>query len=238
MIYFGNKDIILSPGIYEYDLVYKTTDQIGFFDTYDEFYWNVNGTLWDFAIDNVSAKVTLPENAEILQTSCYTGSYGTSESNCTENKLSSNIIEWSAKNLQQNEGLTIAVGVKKGLFPVPPPPGFLEKYGILAVLIAAMVFLSGYFFTTWQKYGRDPEKPVVYPQFSSPQNLSPASLGYLEKGYYSGHMISAAIVSLATKGFIKIVEEDKRVLGIFGGKEYTLQKVKEPDQTLPKEEIN
>ena len=50
VIYFGNKDIILSPGIYEYDLVYKTTDQIGFFDTYDEFYWNVNGTLWDFAL--------------------------------------------------------------------------------------------------------------------------------------------------------------------------------------------
>ena len=51
-------------------------------------------------------------------------------------------------------------------------------------------------------------------------------------------MITAAIVSLAVKGFIKIIEDDKRILGIFGGKEYTLKKLKEQDQTLPKEEIN
>lgn len=237
-IYFGNKDIILTSGVYEYELKYKTSDQIGFFDNYDEFYWNVNGTLWDFSVDEISAKVTLPENAQILQHQCYTGSYGSNASNCTGHQLSSNTIEWSAKNLGQNEGLTIAVGFNKGIFSPPPPPGFLEKYGILAALIAAALGLSGYFFTSWKKYGIDPQKPVVYPQFNVPQNLSPASLGYLENEHYSTQMISAAIVSLAVKGYLKIIEEDKRILGIFGGKEYTLEKIKEQDQTLPKEEIN
>ncbi len=237
-IYFGNKDIILTPGVYEYELKYKTSDQISFFDKYDEFYWNVNGTLWNFPVDEISAKVTLPEGAEILQQSCYTGAYGSKESNCIGEKLTANTIEWSAKNLQQNEGLTIAVGFNKGIFTPPPPPGMLEKYGVLAALIAAALSLFGYFYTSWQKYGIDPQKPVVYPQFNSPQNLSPASLGYLENEYYSAQMISAAIVSLAVKGFIKIIEDDKRILGIFGGKEYTLEKIKEQDQTLPKEEIN
>ena len=237
-IYFGDKDIILTPGVYEYELKYKTSDQIGFFDKYDEFYWNVNGALWDFPVDEISAKVTLPEGAEILQQSCYTGNYGSNESNCTGKQLSSNAIEWSAKNLGQNQGLTIAVGFKKGIFTPPPPPGMLEKYGILAVLLLAGLGLFGYFYSTWQKYGIDPQKPVVYPQFNSPQNLSPASLGYLENEYYSAPMITAAIVSLAVKGFIKIIEDDKRILGIFGGKEYTLKKLKEQDQTLPKEEIN
>ena len=237
-IYFGDKDIILSPGVYEYELKYKTNDQIGFFKEYDEFYWNVNGALWNFPVDEISAKVTLPEGAKIIQQSCYTGSYGSTTSNCVGKQLSENIVEWSAKNLGHNEGLTIAVGFNKGVFTPPPPPGMLEKYGILAALIVAALGLFGYFYSSWQKYGIDPQKPVVYPQFNSPQNLSPASLGYLENEYYSPQMISAAIVSLAVKGFIKIIEDDKRILGIFGGKEYTLEKIKEQDQTLPKEEIN
>lgn len=237
-IYFGNKDIILQPGVYEYELTYKTSDQIGFFDKYDEFYWNVNGTLWDFAVDEISAKVTLPEGAEIIQNSCYTGGYKSNESNCIGKQLSTNTIEWSVKNLGSNEGLTIAVGFNKGIFTPPPPPGILEKYGVLAALLAAALGLVAYFFTSWQKYGVDPQKPIVYPQFNSPQNLSPASLGYLENEYYSEQMITAAIVSLAVKGFIKIIEDDKRVLGIFGSREYTLEKIKEQDQTLPKEEIN
>ncbi len=237
-IYFGNKDHILSPGFYEYELTYKTANQIGFFKDYDEFYWNVNGNLWNFKVDQISAKVTLPETAEITQNSCYTGNYGTTKSDCEVNKTSNNSLEWSAKNLQENEGLTIAVGFKKGIFAPPPPPGFLEKYGILTVLLLSALFLMAYFLTTWRKYGIDPEKPIVYPQFNAPQNLSPASLGFLEREYYTDKMITAAIVSLAVKGYIKIVEDDKRVLGIFGGKEYTLNRLKDADQTLPKEEIN
>lgn len=238
VIYFGSKDRMLSPGVYEYELTYKTSQQIGFFDTYDEFYWNVNGTLWDFPVDEVSVKLTLPENAEIIQKSCYTGIYGSTGTDCTGTEISSNTVEWSARNLQPNEGLTIAVGFKKGLFTPPPPPGFLEKYGVVALLILGTLGLLAYFFRQWQKFGVDPQKPVIYPQFSAPQNLSPASLGYIEKGFYSSHMITAAIVDLAVKGFIKIIEEEKRILGIFGGKEYTLEKLKNPDQTLPVEEIN
>lgn len=237
-IYFGNKKMILTPGIYEYELKYTTKNHIGFFKDYDEFYWNVNGTLWDFPIDEVSAKVTLPENAEAIQNACYTGKYGDSASNCTSEKLSSNSFVFKANKLEQNEGLTVAVGFKKGLFAPPPPPGFFEKYGIFGAVILAILGLLVYFFNTWRKYGIDPQKPIAYPQFSSPKNLSPASLGYLENGYYSSQMITSSIVNLAIKGFIKIVEEDKRVLGIFGGRIYTLEKLKEPDQTLPKEEIN
>ena len=37
-IYVGNKDIILTPGDYKYEIQYKTENQIGFFDKYDEVY--------------------------------------------------------------------------------------------------------------------------------------------------------------------------------------------------------
>ena len=38
LIYFGNKDIILEPGDYDYEIKYTTEKQIGFFEKYDELY--------------------------------------------------------------------------------------------------------------------------------------------------------------------------------------------------------
>ncbi len=236
LIYFGDKNQILSPGIYEYTLTYHTENQIGFFPNYDEFYWNVTGTLWDFQIDKVSAQVTLPEGAALLQNACYTGSYGENTSNCKVNILAQNSIEWTAENLAPHQGLTIAVGFSKGIVAPPPPPSFWDQFGASLLMVIAAISLSIYYFTTWQKHGIDPEKPVVYPQFSAPQNLSPASLGYLDKEYYSNHLISAAIVNLAVKGYIKIIEKENKILGIFGGKSYTLQKLKNADDSLAKEE--
>lgn len=237
-IYFGNKNKILKPGVYTYELTYQTQDQIGFFQKFDEFYWNVNGNLWDFAVDEIYAKVTLPQGATILQTSCYAGEYQSQAADCAGNQLQPNVVQWSATELKPREGLTVAVGFQKGIMLPPPPPTFLEKYGVLAVLSLAALGLTAYFITSWQKYGVDPQKPVVYPQFNAPQNLSPAAVGYLDKEYYAEEMITAAIISLATKGFIKIIEDDKRILGIFGGKEYTLEKIKEAADSLPKEELS
>ena len=236
-IYLGKKDYFLPNGVYNYEIKYKTKKQIGYFDKYDELYWNANGNAWDFPVDTISAKITLPEGAEILQNSCYTGAYRSKNSNCSSKILSSNSIEWSAQNLGPNEGLTVAVGFKKGVFAPPPPPTFIDKHGILIGLVLGLLFLLGYFFITWQKYGVDPEKPVVYPQFNAPQNLSPASLGYLHKEGAGKKLITASLVNLAVKGFVKIEETKKSSLGgILSRQEYVIKKLKEPDENLPKEE--
>ncbi|MFP3599400.1 DUF2207 domain-containing protein [Chryseobacterium sp. SIMBA_029] len=238
-IYVGNKDVILSPGDYTYQIQYKTKDQIGFFDKYDELYWNVNGTYWDFDIDTISAKINLPEGAGIIQNSCYTGAYGSNSQNCTATVLSDHSIEWSASHLKANEGLTIAVGFKKGIMVPPPPPTFIEKYGILIGGILLFLALISYYYNTWRKYGVDPEAPVVYPQFNVPEDLSPASLGYLKTEDFKNKYLTAALVNLAVKGYVKIIEgEDSGILGIFKSKVFTIQKLKNPDALLAKEEIN
>lgn len=238
-IYLGNEDLILDPGDYNYEITYETKNQIGFFNKYDELYWNVNGNNWNFTVDSISATVSLPAGADILQDSCYTGVSGSTEKNCSSQVLSDNSIEWSASNLQPNENLTIAVGFRKGIMIPPPPPGFLEKFGIL--IVASLIFLGllVYYYQTWRKYGVDPETPVVYPQFNVPDNLSPASLGYIKRESFKNNLVTAALVNLAVKGYVKIVEgEDSGILGFFSSKIFTVQKLKEPDQLLPKEEIN
>ncbi|PIF47282.1 putative membrane protein DUF2207 [Chryseobacterium sp. 52] len=238
-IYAGNKDIILDPGTYDYEIKYKAENQIGFFAKYDEFYWNVNGTYWDFDVDSISAKVNLPEGAGIIQNSCYTGAYGSNNQNCTVNVLSDHSIEWNASGLRANEGLTVAVGFKKGMMIPPPPPTFLEKYGTLMGGCILLLGLLMYLYSTWRKYGIDPESPTVYPQFNVPENLSPSSLGYINSESFKNKYLTAAIVNLAVKGYVKIIEgEDSGLLGFFNTKIFTLKKLKPADESLAKEEIN
>ncbi|SHG59720.1 DUF2207 domain-containing protein [Chryseobacterium vrystaatense] len=238
-IYAGNKDIILDPGTYDYEIKYSTENQIGFFPKYDEFYWNVNGTYWDFDVDSISARVNLPDGAGIIQNSCYTGEYGSNSQNCTVKVLSDHSIEWSASGLRANEGLTIAVGFKKGIMVPPPPPTFSEKYGILIGGCTVFLALMMYLYSTWRKYGVDPETPTVYPQFNVPENLSPASMGYINSESFKNKYLTAAVVNLAVKGYVKIIEgEDSGVLGFFNTKTFTLEKLKPADESLSKEEIN
>lgn len=236
-IYIGNKDVILQPGDYEYEIQYKTENQIGFFDQYDELYWNVNGNYWDFPVDTISATVSLPQGANILQNSCYTDFAGSTEQNCNSKLLSDHSIEWSASDFQANDGLTIAVGFKKGIMIPPPPPSFLEKFGILIGGFLVFLGLLYYYYSTWRKYGVDPEKPIVYPQFNSPNDLSPASLGYLKTETFKNKYVTAALVNLAIKGYIQIIEkEDSGLLGFFKSTYYTIKMLKSSDENLPKEE--
>ncbi len=237
-IYIGSKDTDLPSGQYEFAIKYKVANQIGFFDKYDELYWNVNGLDWDFAVDHISAKVVLPSAAKILQNSCYTGAAKSTESNCSSQKIDDHTMEWSADNLRNNENLTIAVGFNKGVFAPPPPPSFFEKYGIVAILLASLLGLAGYCYQLWRKYGIDPPKPTVYPQFNVPENLSPASLGYIKNESYNNTYLTAALVDLSIKGYTKIVEsESKGFLGLGKSQIFNIEKIKEPDESLPKEEI-
>ena len=53
----GNASVMLPRGRHVYEIAYRTNFQVGFFDTHDELYWNVNGNGWTFAMDEISAEV-------------------------------------------------------------------------------------------------------------------------------------------------------------------------------------
>jgi len=231
-IYIGNKDEQLASGFYTYKIVYQTQDQIGKFKGYDEFYWNVNGTDWSFPVESIQAIIHLPKNADIIQNSCYTGVEGSKDQNCTSKKISSTQIEFNAKNLDQHENLTIAVGFKAGV--LKEPSGFSKwinrNWPSLSLVIVGF-YLLFFYYKNWKKYGRDPEKPVVIPQFNAPNNLSPASLGYIDKGEFDANLVTANLVDLAVKGFVDI-DEVKDIKKTFLSKMFTLKKLGSENNSL------
>jgi hypothetical protein len=66
-IKIGSADTYVPSGPHSYTITYSTDRQIGFFDNYDELYWNVTGNFWQFSIDRAEATVNLTPGARITQ---------------------------------------------------------------------------------------------------------------------------------------------------------------------------
>ena len=84
-IYIGRSDRFIDRGEHAYSIIYKTKRQLGFFDKFDELYWNVTGNGWDFPIDKASAIVNLPVTfpQDQINLEGYTGPQGPKGQNYT-----------------------------------------------------------------------------------------------------------------------------------------------------------
>ncbi|MEO8066648.1 MAG: DUF2207 domain-containing protein [Flavobacteriales bacterium] len=236
VLYVGSEGNFLQPGDYPYRITYTTKGQVGFFPDYDEIYWNVSGNGWDFPIDSISATIHLPATAQVKQTACYTGEFGSTENACTAFPVDAHTVDFHGRALQHYEGFTVAVGFQKGVVAEPPPPTFFEQYAVGLVSGGITLLLLLYYFSTWIRFGRDPDRPTVIPLFEPPDGLSPASVGMVMEGSFENSLITPAMIHLAVKGLIRIEEKKEDVLlGLITKETYTIVKLKEATG-LPKEE--
>lgn len=208
-IYIGNENVFLTPGDYTFTIHYTTNKQIGFYEDFDELFWNVNGTEWDFEIDKVKATILLPEAAVIKQEAAYTGMQGESGKDFELRKASNRAIQFSStRKFYAGENLSIAAGWQKGIVFQPTAKDkffdFLLDNQIL--LIALLGSLISFFIHlwNWKKVGVDPDEGTIIPLFKPMSGLSPSAMRYILKMKIDEKAFTAALVSLATKGFISI----------------------------------
>ncbi len=212
-LYIGQKNMFLKPGVYTYTITYRTDRQLGYFQDYDELYWNVTGHGWTFPIDRAEAVVVLPPGAKVLNYAAYTGFYGdVGQDFRVSYDHSGNIMFSTTRGLKRREGLTIAVSWPKGLVAEPTRQ---EKLGYflmdnLSTLIAllGLVGISLYYLATWRQVGRDPAPGTIIPLFTPPKGFSPAGVRYLIRMGFDQKAFAAALVDMAVKGYLKIEEED------------------------------
>ncbi|MEI8270846.1 MAG: DUF2207 domain-containing protein, partial [bacterium] len=112
-IKIGNAGLTIK-GEHVYSIVYRVVGAIGYFDNYDELYWNITGNGWKVPILNSSSKIELPKDSKIIQLSCYFGYLGSKEK--CDTSIEKNIANaFSSRILNSGEGLTFAVGFPKGI---------------------------------------------------------------------------------------------------------------------------
>jgi uncharacterized protein (TIGR04222 family) len=79
--------------------------------------------------------------------------------------------------------------------------------GLLIALLGLAA--SGlYWFSVWSARGRDPEPGTIFPHYEPPANVSPATARYLNRMGYDQKAFSAALINLAVKGCVEILEDD------------------------------
>jgi hypothetical protein len=233
-IYFGNADRYVNAGEHTYTFRYRASRMLGFFENHDELYWNVTGVEWAFPIDSASAIVTFgfDVSANDVTAEAYTGSYGYTKQDYTARiDPSGRVYFQTTKPLPALNGLTIVVAWPKGIVAEPSDAqrlGWLLKDNAnLLVALGGLVLLLAYYVPVWLSFGRDPDEGVLVTRYEPPQGFSPASLRYIRQMYYDDKVMTAAVVNLAVKGYLRIDLEEGSdgFLGI--GKEadkYTLVK--------------
>ncbi len=232
VLYLGERDVYLDPGVYTYKIRYRVPNQIEFYDEYDEIYWNVIGHDVQFPIEQASARVRPPQGATVIQEAGYTGFYGDQGKDFRVTQEGEFVDYRTTRTLQPNEGFSVAVGFEKGFVS---QPGLLQRFGTLIIILLGLTFLLPYYFITWMRYGQDPPTPPSYPLWDAPEGLSPASVNYVLKGTYDVKSFTASVISLAIKGYLRIEEVVKKGF-LSKKKHFDLVLEKEADADLPPEE--
>jgi len=143
--YFGSSDTFLQPGEYTYQFRYRAGRMLGFFEEYDELYWNVTGLGWDFPIDRASATVYFGflVDKHDIGIEAYTGGFGAAGKDYRASASERRADFETSRALDTGEGLTIAVNWPKGY--VDEPGGMQRLTWLLIDNSNLLVALAGLF---------------------------------------------------------------------------------------------
>ena len=229
----GDADRLIT-GIHTYVISYKVSGALTYFSDHDELYWNVTGNEWQVPITDTTASVAWPQEVkkEDIKTVCYTGVSGSRENLCSTELPSwddrPKMVTKTNNTLLSGEGLSVVVSFPKNIVAVLEPKEFVSFWNtfigkLVGLVIGLLAFiwyliLPFYIIYRWMRYGRDPKEMVGvttawYEPPKTPDNkrfLTPGEVGTLGDETVDLKDISATIVDLARRGYIKIEERAKR----------------------------
>jgi uncharacterized membrane protein YgcG len=179
---------------------------ISYFDEHDEVYLNVVGNSWEVPIADVN--VNIKSFAEPTDSICYTGPRGSTEQNCEFSETDKGVLLTNTQQLDRLEGLNFALKF--------PPDSIKDRttqiwLGIvlsnLGILLPIPVII--YFLSLLRKKWKNKEITVI-PHYEVPDDLDPLIGGYVYQTKQDYKHVSAAIIWLATKGYLSVEKEGRK----------------------------
>lgn len=219
-IKIGDSGVIIS-GEKIYNITYKVFGAVNYYDEFDEIYWNVTGNEWTVPIEFSEVLITLPKDVFPKERKCYFGPIGST----TPCKIVDDKTYQVEKTLLKGEGVTIAIALNKEAVA-----GYKHKennkfFHFLSIFwpIFLPIIVFGFMFCRWYKKGRDPkENGIIKPEYLPPDDLSPVEAGGILYESIKPKSISAQIIDLAIRGFIKIKPTETKLLGFSYKQDYEL----------------
>ncbi|MFH1089416.1 MAG: DUF2207 domain-containing protein [Candidatus Uhrbacteria bacterium] len=229
-IKIGDPEKIFS-GHFVYVIKYKVSNAMIYEkDGTVTWYWNVAEDKWDAPIMSVTSEVVLPDGSIQKAATCWGGWYSETGENCEISADKNSITSSTVYNM------TMLVNFQPpGLFYVPSQKEIIIKslkdnwdwFFLLLPLIAFFIL-----YRIWSKNGRDPKgRGTIIAEYEPPDGLSPFETSSL---YYSGlkdSAVTATMIDLAVRGYLKIEEQSGEVRW-YKSLKYKLIKLKEVDNKL------
>lgn len=228
-------------GDHTYVISYRVHYALGYFENFDEFYWNATGNDWLVPILTASVTMVTPVPVQWSEwrLACYVGAVGSTTScgnkddfSYTDGTAVDKVrLSYGPKELTPGEGVTVAFGFPKGLVKQPSMLGrvflFLKDNPIVLLPVLVLVTMS----TLWYRRGRDPRgRGIIIPEYDVPAGLSPLEIAGILYNRIPAKEISAAIVGLAVGGHIKIEKKIEKKF-FFDKEEYELHRLeKRPEE--------
>lgn len=224
----GNANATIT-GQHEYEVDYSVRNVMRFTNGHDELDWNVNGTQWQQPFTRVRAVLHVPTSlaTSLGDLHCYTGYQGSTATDCTLHKPVADMVAYAASRpLSGGETLTFRADFANGTFTQPTFKDWISDYGkqVLEVSIPPLLalLLGG---TYWRKNGKDIKgRGTIIPEYGPPDGLKPLEIDTIMHYKLGNKAISATIIDLAIRKYVRIIETDKKKL-LGKSKTYSLELV-------------
>ena len=184
-----------------------------------EVYWNVSGGGWDVPLENVTATIHGAPGMFGKNRSCYKGNAGEGAT-CTMHATDTGAV-FEAVGLAPGAQMTIAQDLADGAVPKV----VLERSRVTPLILGllsvpfALFALVVYIYRYQTKFKID--APIIA-QYEPYPGILPMYTGVLIDGKLDPKDISAAIVYLAEKRYIKIRKTEKKVMFLFEVDDYEI----------------
>ncbi len=210
-------------GFVSYTLRYRVFRALIRYEDEVELYWNAVGTEWTMPIRHAQVEVLLPAGIppEDVRFLGYKGPYGSTVPFAFS--WVNGRLFGEAEDFLPGQGVTVVIRFPKDYVALPGFGQrllwFLEDNVYAAIplfVLLGMTFI-------WWRWGRDPRVGTVALEFTPPPGIGPAEAGVLVDDRFEPRDFTAGIFSLATKGWLKIRDEEKdfRLVPQAGEKELT-----------------
>ena len=208
-------------------LRYRARNALRFFEEHDELYWNVTGDEWDVPLGMVTAAITLPQGATGVRATAFNGVQGATLREAELTESATGLAIRMPRPLEFREGITAVVGWDKGFVREPTrldrAGGFLASNWPLAIPFAVLATMLA----IWRRRGRDPRQRPIAVQYEPPTDLTPAEAGTLTDERVDMRDITATVVDLAVRGFLKIEEvEKKELFGLMTSEDFRFHRLR------------
>jgi uncharacterized membrane protein YgcG len=208
-------------------LKYLVRNGLKFFEDHDELYWNVTGDEWDVPIEQASVRIILPPRATGVRAQAFTGAYGAREQAATVTILGSGIEMTMTRPLGFREGLTAVVGWDKGLVTAPTALDQTRMTVVSNWPLGIPLLIFGVMYRLWSTRGKDPRLRPIAVMYEPPDHLTPAELGTLVDESPDTRDITATVVDLAVRGYLRITERKaEHLLGLWSSMDYLFHRAR------------